>query len=71
MFVERDTGAKNYFEVPLAEAHRIFRDAYMQVSGLARTVRETLGAAADTATAMSARRSESILRMGILRGAEF
>ena len=39
MFVERDTGPKNYFEVPLAEAHRIFHDAYGQVSGLARTVR--------------------------------
>ncbi len=39
MFVERDTGARNYFEVPLARAYRIFRDAYSQVSGLARTVR--------------------------------
>ncbi len=39
MFVERDTGAKNYFEVPLAEVYEIFRNAYRQVSGLARTVR--------------------------------
>jgi KamA family protein len=39
MFVERDTGAKSYFEVPLAEAHDIFRRAYNRVSGLARTVR--------------------------------
>ncbi len=39
MFVERDTGAKNYFEVPLARALRIFNRAYRQVSGLARTVR--------------------------------
>jgi L-lysine 2,3-aminomutase len=39
MFVERDTGPRNYFEVPLAEAHRIFRRAYRAVSGLARTVR--------------------------------
>jgi KamA family protein len=39
MFVERDTGARNYFEVPLARVHEIFRDAYSQVSGLARTVR--------------------------------
>ena len=39
MFVERDTGPKNYFEVPLAQAHQIFHDAYKQVSGLARTVR--------------------------------
>lgn len=39
MFVERDTGAKHYFEVPLAKAHEIFNEAYSQVSGLARTVR--------------------------------
>ena len=39
MFVERDTGPKNYFEVPLARSWQIFRDAYQQVSGLARTVR--------------------------------
>lgn len=39
MFVERDTGAKNYFEVPLAQAYQIFQDAYQQVSGLGRTVR--------------------------------
>ncbi len=39
MFVERDTGPKHYFEVPLARAQRIFADAYRQVSGLARTVR--------------------------------
>ena len=39
MFVERDTGARSYFEVPLVEAWEIFRDAYRRVSGLARTVR--------------------------------
>jgi len=39
MFVERDTGPKNYFEVPLARAYQIFRNAYESVSGLARTVR--------------------------------
>lgn len=39
MFVERDTGAKRYFEVPLYRCWEIFRDAYKQVSGLARTVR--------------------------------
>lgn len=38
-FVERDTGAKRYFEVPLAECWEIFRAAYQQVSGVARTVR--------------------------------
>ncbi len=39
MFVERDTGAKHYFAIPLAKALNIFNDAYRQVSGLARTVR--------------------------------
>ncbi len=39
MFVERDTGARHYFAVPLARAWEIFRDAYRRVSGLARTVR--------------------------------
>ncbi len=39
MFVERDTGAYEYFELPLAQAHAIFRRAVTSVSGLARTVR--------------------------------
>ncbi len=39
MFVERDTGPKGYFEVPLEGAWEIFRSAYQRVSGLARTVR--------------------------------
>jgi KamA family protein len=39
MFVERDTGPKDYFGVPLAEAHDIFRRAFRSVSGLVRTVR--------------------------------
>ena len=39
MFVERDTGAKRYFELPLARAYEIFTDAYRQVSGLGRTIR--------------------------------
>lgn len=39
MFVERDTGARNYSEVPLARALAIFNRAFSQVSGLARTVR--------------------------------
>lgn len=39
MFVERDTGAKHYFEVPLAKAWNIYRDAMQQVSGLGRTAR--------------------------------
>ena len=39
MFVERDTGAKRYFEVPLAKAWTIYRDAMQHVSGLGRTAR--------------------------------
>ena len=39
MFVERDTGAKHYFEVPLARAFEIYRDAIQRVSGLSRTAR--------------------------------
>ena len=39
MFVERDTGAKCYFEVPLAKAWEIYREAMKQVSGLGRTAR--------------------------------
>ena len=39
MFLARDTGAQHYFSVPLVRAWQIFREAYQQVSGLARTVR--------------------------------
>ncbi len=39
MFVERDTGPKAYFEVPLARALEIYRGAIQQTSGLVRTVR--------------------------------
>lgn len=39
MFVERDTGPKNYFKVSLSRAYEIFTKAYNNVSGLARTVR--------------------------------
>lgn len=39
MFVARDTGAKQYFEIPLERCWDIFRLAYRQVSGLCRTVR--------------------------------
>jgi len=39
MFVERDTGPRGYFELPLARCQRIFTRAYRRVSGLGRTVR--------------------------------
>src|SRR5690606_14383096 len=39
MFVERDTGARRYFEVPLARAYEIYREAFSHLSGLARTAR--------------------------------
>jgi len=39
LFVERDTGPSEYFQLPLAKAYEIFQAAYQKVSGLARTVR--------------------------------
>ncbi|HOO94577.1 MAG TPA: lysine 2,3-aminomutase [Proteiniphilum sp.] len=39
MFVARDTGSKAFFDVPLEKAWKIFRKAYRNVSGVARTVR--------------------------------
>ncbi|MFJ3671345.1 KamA family radical SAM protein [Streptomyces sp. NPDC090106] len=39
MFVARDTGPHRYFEVPLARAVELFRQAYQRLPGLARTVR--------------------------------
>lgn len=39
MFIERDTGAKHYFEIPLVCAWQVYREAMQQVSGLARTAR--------------------------------
>ncbi|TCD46815.1 lysine 2,3-aminomutase [Chlorobium sp. N1] len=39
MFLERDTGPKEYFAVPLVEALGIFNRAYRRMSGLGRTVR--------------------------------
>ena len=39
MFIERNTGPKHYFEVPLARALEIFDEAYRTISGLSRTVR--------------------------------
>lgn len=39
MFVERNTGARHYFSVPLYRSWKIYKGAYQQVSGLARTAR--------------------------------
>jgi KamA family protein len=39
MFVARDTGARQYFEIPLAKTWEIYRNAIKQVSGIARTAR--------------------------------
>lgn len=38
-FVARDTGAQQYFKIPLAKAFTIYRNAFKKVSGLVRTVR--------------------------------
>ena len=42
IFVERQTGAKAYFEIPLVRVFDIYREAIQQVSGLARTARGPL-----------------------------
>jgi KamA family protein len=39
LFVERNTGPKHYFEVPLTRAFKIYSQAVSEISGLARTVR--------------------------------
>lgn len=39
MFVERNTGPKRYFEVPLARALGVFAEAHAKQSGIGRTVR--------------------------------
>ncbi len=39
MFVERDTGARHHFALPLVRAWEVYRDAISRVSGLARTAR--------------------------------
>lgn len=39
MFVERDTGAREYYHLPLASALEVYQTAIRKVSGLARTVR--------------------------------
>lgn len=39
MFIARDTGAQDYFAVTLEEAWKVYKKAYSQVSGIARTVR--------------------------------
>ena len=39
MFVMRDTGARQYFELPLERAWQIYRRAIQRVSGLGRTAR--------------------------------
>jgi len=39
MFVERNTGAKRYFDVPLWRCYEVYRDAIASVPGLARTAR--------------------------------
>ena len=46
MFVERDTGAKHFFAVPLRRCWQIFRETYQRLSGLCRTVRGPVMSAA-------------------------
>lgn len=46
MFMARDTGAKQYFDVSIDKAYEIFREAYSKVSGVARTARGPVMSAA-------------------------
>ena len=46
MFMARDTGAKEYFGVSIEKAQEIFRQAYSEVSGVARTARGPVMSAA-------------------------
>ena len=46
MFVARDTGPRAYFEMTLADGHRIYSEAVSRVSGLGRTVRGPVMSAA-------------------------
>ncbi len=39
MFIARDTGAREYFSLPLVDTWKIFRAAYSRISGICRTVR--------------------------------
>jgi len=39
MFIERETGAKEYFKIPLSRTFSIYRNAFKQLSGLQRTAR--------------------------------
>ena len=39
MFVVRNTGADQYFSLPLVDVWKLFREAYQSVSGICRTVR--------------------------------
>lgn len=39
MFVERNTGAQEFYALPLVKTWEIFREAYQKVSGVCRTVR--------------------------------
>jgi KamA family protein len=71
MFVERDTGPKGYFGVPLADAHDIFRRAFRSVSGLARTVRgPSMSAMPGKVAVLGTQeiRGEKVFVLGFLRG---
>ena len=56
MFIERETGPYEYFQVPLAEAYQIYTDAIRETSSLAKTV---------TAPSMSAAKGKAQV-MGIV-----
>jgi len=71
MFVARDTGAHRYFGLPLVRAWEIYRRAYQQVSGIARTVRGPSMSASPgkvQVVGMSEIRGEKVLVLQMLQG---
>jgi KamA family protein len=71
MFVARDTGAYRYFGLPLVRAWEIYRQAYQQVSGIARTVRGPSMSASPgkvQVVGVSEIRGEKVLVMQMLQG---
>lgn len=71
MFVERDTGAEQYFKIPLVKATKIFREAFRHVNGLARTVRGPSMSATPgkvEVTGMSKVNGEKVMALRFLQG---
>ena len=71
MFVERDTGAHEYFKIPLVRAWEIYREAACQVSGLGRTARGpsmSAGAGKVEVQGVAKIRAEKVIVLRFLQG---